>query len=91
MAYTSARSSSDCPRACSGDMYAGVPSTTPCAVRSDPLETAASPGASRRLGGASPASSSFARPQSMTMVSPKPPTMTFEGFRSRWMTRWLCA
>ena len=31
-------------------------------------------------------SSTFARPQSMTCTSPNAPTMTFAGFRSRWIT-----
>ena len=33
----------------------------------------------------------LARPQSMTWTSPNAPTMTFAGFRSRWMTPWAWA
>ena len=33
----------------------------------------------------------FASPQSMTCTSPNAPTMTFAGFRSRWMTPWAWA
>ncbi len=32
-----------------------------------------------------------AMPQSMTRTSPKPPSMTFAGFRSRWITPRECA
>ena len=37
------------------------------------------------VGGAA-AARTLARPQSMTWTSPKAPTMTFDGFRSRWIT-----
>src|SRR5262249_48063810 len=33
----------------------------------------------------------LARPQSMTWTSPKAPTMTLDGFRSRWTTSWAWA
>ena len=33
-----------------------------------------------------PWSSTLASPQSITWTSPKPPTITFDGFRSRWTT-----
>jgi hypothetical protein len=35
--------------------------------------------------------STFASPQSITWTSPNFPTMTFAGFRSRWMTPLECA
>ena len=38
-----------------------------------------------------PRCSTFARPQSTTCTSPKEPTMTFEGFRSRCTTLRACA
>jgi hypothetical protein len=78
-------------------MYAGVPSTSSSrvscaaicvdvdgrgvAIRSDDDEDDVSSGKTP----------SFARPQSMTTVSPNAPTRTFCGLRSRWITPWLCA
>jgi len=73
------------PRACSGGMYASVPSQR--SASDAPLPAAApstdGPSAFR--------SSTLASPQSMTWTSPKAPTMTFSGFRSRWMTPLLWA
>jgi hypothetical protein len=68
-------------------MYAGVPTTLPETVEQP--EPAAlkisSPGSgTSRL-------RSRARPQSTTIVSPNEPTMTFDGFRSRWITSSLWA
>ncbi len=69
-------------------MYAGVPSTEPATVYS------AFGGAVLAYGSessSSPVARSFARPQSITIVSPYAPTSTFAGLRSRWMTLSLCA
>ena len=41
--------------------------------------------------GAGRSSWCLATPQSMTRTSPKDPTITFSGFRSRWMTPWAWA
>ncbi len=88
-------------------MYAGVPMTLPGWVRSsvdspdgiwsvvwvgsmpatDSEGAADDPGAA----GASGLVRSFARPQSMTCTSPKAPTITLDGFRSRWITPRLWA
>ena len=80
------------PRACSGAMYAGVPRMAPTIVRSlgdtglcDTRPSSPSKGpwaASRSL---------RARPQSMSITSPKRPTITLAGFKSRWMTPWAWA
>ena len=35
---------------------------------------------------APPRGNTFARPQSITWTSPNDPTITLEGFRSRWIT-----
>ena len=73
-------------------MYAGVPSTLPAcdSSRFEPLRTVAtrlSSGAGWAGGSSAPRSlSTLARPQSITWTSPKLPTMTFDGFRSRWIT-----
>jgi hypothetical protein len=60
-------------------MYAGVPTTDPATVTSESLdgeqpEPSTASSVSPRL---------FARPQSITTVSPKSPTITFDGLRSR--------
>ncbi|MFO0848788.1 MAG: hypothetical protein U0871_09575 [Gemmataceae bacterium] len=92
-ANTSARSSaaSASPRACSGGMYAGVPSTRPAAVR--PSRPAGQSSAAPAGAGASAAGadSTFASPQSITWTSPNAPTITLAGFRSRWITPRLWA
>ena len=71
-------------------MYAGVPSTLPAcdSSRFEPLRTVATrlssgAGGAGRLVGRAPSLSTLARPQSITWTSPKLPTMTFDGFRSR--------
>ena len=83
-----------------GGMYAGVPSTTPGlrvrprspAERADLGELGVVPSRVGSRSAAAPAlASTLARPQSMTWTSPKLPTMTFAGFRSRWMTPWAWA
>ena len=91
---TSARRStlSMSPPACSGAMYAGVPSTLPACDSSsaEPLRTVritlTSTGGGLRFVRSSatpPSLSTFASPQSITCTSPKLPTITFDGFRSR--------
>ncbi len=80
-------------------MYAGVPITLPACDRSesDSLRAVAMTVCSA---GSLPASASatapprartLANPQSITCTSPKPPTMMFEGLRSRWITPRACA
>ena len=80
-------------------MYDGVPSTEP-ARDSSPSDSqphvrtdeSPSPAQSALSSSATPPwSSTLARPQSMTCTSPNAPTMTFDGFRSRWITPRLCA
>ena len=92
---TSLRASiwSTAPMACSGGMYAGVPSTLPVRVaspapRSESIADAAAVASSPAVGSPGPAAGprTLARPQSMTWTSPNAPTMTFAGFRSRWIT-----
>ncbi len=101
-AMTSARSStrSISPRACSGAMYDGVPSTEPACDKSespDPLRAVAITVSSRggfpavASSATPPQGNTFASPQSMTWTSPNEPTMTFDGFRSRWITPRACA
>ena len=82
--------------ACSGGMNAGVPMNWPYCVpgpefesRSERILVVSSDPASD--GGAADSPRTFARPQSMTCTSPNAPTMTFAGFKSRWMTCRLCA
>src|SRR6266511_3858757 len=55
--------------------------------------SAAASGASVTAGSLAPADpvSTLASPQSMTWTSPNAPTITFDGFRSRWMTPFACA
>ena len=72
------------PVACSGDMYAAVPTTIPDAVKPSATVVA-------REGASSGVSDSFARPKSMTLAWPSPVTMMLAGFRSRWMMPVSCA
>ena len=97
---TSVRASicSTAPMACSGGMNAGVPSTLPACVPSSDSRTGriafsatVAPLRSRRSAPAGGAVSTLASPQSMTCTSPKAPTMTLAGFRSRWITSWAWA
>jgi hypothetical protein len=74
-------------------MYAGVPSTLPDSDSStlDPLRTVAitltaAEGSGEGSSTIPPCFNTLARPQSMTCTSPKEPTITLDGFRSRWMT-----
>ena len=74
------------PRACSGDMYAAVPSTTPACV------AAAVMVGERVTSGAEPSTTSaFARPKSRTLTDPPGVNLTFAGFRSRWTIPFSCA
>ncbi len=79
------------PTICSGDMYAGVPSSAPSAVmrRSSALAVSelaelvsASPGVSGRDG----PRPSPAIPKSSTRARPSRPTITLLGLKSRWMS-----
>ncbi len=70
----SVRASSASPRACSGDMYATVPSVDPGRVRCAAV-------ASSEPAASSP--NTFARPKSRSFASPRSVTNTFAGFRSR--------
>ena len=75
-------------------MYDGVPSTLPACdslpLPAEPLRTVVIDGfldrLRRGLVGDAPAGKTLARPQSITCTSPKEPTITFDGFRSRWIT-----
>ena len=75
-------------------MYEGVPRTDPGrdSITSEPsrqvrMADASSPAETARSSSATPPwSSTLARPQSITWTSPKLPTMTFDGLRSRWIT-----
>ena len=83
-AQMSARLSTDFPRACSGLMYAAVPSSTPSPVASAGDVSVgdkdnAAPG--RELSAA--ASPSFASPKSSTLTDPSGRTLMFAGLRSR--------
>jgi hypothetical protein len=68
-AYTSLRKSTFSPRACSGLMYSGVPTTTPNAV---------APSVASRF-------ASFAMPKSISRTRPRSSIMMLGVFRSRWM------
>jgi hypothetical protein len=72
-------------------MYAGVPSTLPVSVRSSVAATRYGLSPSLTGPGSSGALRSLAIPQSITTVSPNSPTITFAGFRSRWMMLRPCA
>ena len=78
-------------------MYEGVPMTLPARDRSEsespPLRAVAMTGlrpavlpADGIVDRASAAGKTLASPQSITWTSPKEPTMTFDGFKSRWIT-----
>jgi hypothetical protein len=93
---TSARSSTTSPRACSGGMYAGVPMTDPGVEREPSVSACRSETrltASCGVTGCAASSRpfTFAKPQSTTWTSPKYPTITFEGLRSRCTTPRACA
>ena len=74
-------------------MYAGVPRTEPACERSlSPLlrivaTTVSLAGDSRSAWAGCPSlGRTLARPQSITCTSPKDPTITLAGLRSRWIT-----
>ncbi len=75
-------------------MYAGVPSTLPACdslpLPAEPLRTVRMADSAFPMAFASsampPSGKTLARPQSITCTSPNEPTITFEGFRSRWIT-----
>ena len=81
--YRSARPSSGSARACSGDMYSGVPHTRPCTVSI--AERSSSPSLSVAL----------AMPKSHTLTKSCSPrrsiSMMLLGLRSRWITPCACA
>ena len=85
---------STAPIACSGAMYAGVPTADPARVpslsRSDRIAVPAVSSDPTALPAAT-GPRTLANPQSITCTSPNAPTITFSGFRSRWMTPLLCA
>ena len=79
-------------------MYAGVPSTLPACVAASASRGRPDLGPERASSGSRPPAGrrrrlarTLASPQSMTWTSPNAPTMTFAGFRSRWMTPWAWA
>ena len=77
--------SSVSPRTCSGLMYGTVPTNLPCSVIDSGSVAAAVPGDS-------PAGChGLARPKSRIFTSPRAVTITFAGFRSRWMIPASCA
>ena len=80
----SVRASTSCPRACSGDMYAGVPTTTPASVFSTAC-VCLGVGDLRRRG------ASFASPKSSTFTNPSGRSITFSGLMSRWTMPAACA
>ncbi len=84
-AHTSVRRSTGRPRACSGDMYAAVPTMTPIRV------AAVMVAASEEAPDAGPASRALARPKSRTLTAPSFRTLTLAGLRSRWITPAPCA
>ena len=65
------------PRACSGAMYAGVPSATPALVSDEVPLLWASP-------------SALATPKSITTAC-RPVSITFSGLMSRWTIPWAWA
>ena len=79
----SLRLSTALPRACSGLMYAAVPSImpTPVIIAGDVIVGDAVASMRPPLAG----SSAFANPKSSTFTVPSGRTLIFAGFRSRWM------
>ena len=77
----SERLSTGLPRACSGAMYATVPSTTPVAVAAERRRVErGGPGAALPASGVHQA---FARPKSSTFAVPAAVSLILAGFRSR--------
>ena len=85
-AQMSALLSTDLPRACSGDMYAAVPITTPACVAA-----VVRVGECVRSGEERSPVSAFARPKSSTLTLPSGVIFTFAGFRSRCTIPFSCA
>jgi hypothetical protein len=81
----SARLSTPIPRACSGAMYAAVPTTAPAKV----IGEAAGDDACSTPGEA--ASDSLAKPKSSTLTPPSGRIFTLAGLRSRWTMPFSCA
>jgi len=75
----SLRASTRSPRACSGDMYAAVPTSDPSTVRCSVRVSAS-------CAPASSLSRCFATPKSRIFARPSEVRMTFSGLRSRWTT-----
>jgi hypothetical protein len=70
----SVRASTCWPRACSGDMYAAVPTTVPASVLTPIWVVSAPPPTT---------GASLARPKSSTLTTPSGRSMTFSGLMSR--------
>ena len=81
-------SSTGSPRSCSGAMKPGVPNTMPARVLS---ASSSSIDALDGRVGSSASPIAFARPQSITIVSPRSPTRMFDGLMSRWTMPRSCA
>jgi hypothetical protein len=82
----SVRRSTGLPRACSGDMYVGVPRTSPSSVirkLSDSEVDVPSVPDFGRIG--------LASPKSRSLTTPSGVMRTLAGFRSRWTTPASCA
>ena len=73
----SVRASTSWPRACSGDMYAAVPTTIPASVFNT-VRVVSAPASSGAVG------ASLASPKSSTFTKPSGRSMTFSGLMSRW-------
>ena len=80
----SVRASTSCPRACSGDMYAAVPTTTPASVFSTRCVLSA-PAIS------AVDTASFASPKSSTFTKASGRSITFSGLMSRCTMPDACA
>ena len=92
--YTSLAGPTAPPAACSGLMYAGVPTASPSTVSEPSGQPCGGPGASPLAVDSMPPRDwpmSLANPQSTTRVSPNSPSMMFVGLMSRWSTPRLWA
>jgi len=74
--HKSVRASTSFQEACSGDIYDGVPTTLPYAVRESPISSV--------LSRESNAAFSFASPKSEILACPRAATMILGGLLSRW-------
>jgi hypothetical protein len=77
----SLRGSSSSPRACSGDMYAMVPTVAPGLVRCRRVASAVAPAAATA---SSRSRASLAKPKSNTFARPREVMKMFAGLMSRW-------